>query len=48
MFSGVRSTDYTSGARAVVNNMNAATGAAMAATSDFGGESRELKSKGKI
>lgn len=37
MFSGVRSTDYTSGARAVVNNMNSATGAAMAATSDFGG-----------
>ena len=53
MFSGVRSTDYTSGARAVVNNMNAATGAAMAATSDFGGiaetgmKAENLKAKTK-
>ena len=53
MFSGVRSTDYTSGARAVVNNMNAATKAAMAATSDFGGiaetgmKAENLKAKTK-
>lgn len=53
MFSGVRSTDYTSGARAVVNNMNAATSAAMAATSDFGGiaetgmKAENLKAKTK-